>query len=87
MNKFKDKDKDKDKSRNKNKNKVNSKVPGPVRIGIALLIVGAITVGVGTILNKEALSLYGFVMVVCGFFLYFASSFYLKRVENRKKKE
>lgn len=64
----------------------NTKVPGPVRIGIALLIVGAITVGLGTILNKEPLSLYGFVIVVCGFFLYFASSFYLKRIENKKKK-
>ena len=70
----------------KKSTKKNTKVPGPVRIGIALLIVGAITVGLGTILNKDALSLYGFIIVVCGFFLYFASSFYLKRIENKKKK-
>ena len=64
----------------------NSKVPPSVRLGLALLIVGAITVGIGTILNREALSLYGFVIVICGFFLYFASTFYLKRQGKRKTK-
>ncbi|MER5175117.1 MAG: hypothetical protein ABJB73_04990 [Candidatus Nitrosocosmicus sp.] len=64
----------------------NSRVPTPVRIGIVLLIVGAIIVGMGTTLNKGALSIYGFIVVVCGFFLYFASSLYLKRQEKRKNK-
>jgi hypothetical protein len=68
------------------KRKKNSKVPGPVRIGISLLIFGAIVVGLGTVLNKDALSLYGFIIVVCGFFLYFASSIYLKKQEKNKIK-
>ena len=38
------------------KRKKNSKVPGPMRIGITLLILGAIVVGLGTVLNKDALS-------------------------------
>ena len=66
--------------------KKNSKVPGPMRTGIALLILGAIVVGLGTILNRDALSFYGFIVVVCGFFLYFASSLYLKKQEKSKIK-
>jgi membrane-bound ClpP family serine protease len=66
--------------------KKNSKVPGPMRTGIALLILGAIVVGAGTLLNRDALSLYGFIVVVCGFFLYFASSIYLKKQEKSKTK-
>ena len=68
------------------KKKKNSKVPGPIRVGIALLILGAIVVGLGTVLNRDALSLYGFIVVVCGFFLYFASSIYLKKQEKSKIK-
>ena len=68
------------------KKKRNSKVPGPIRVGIALLILGAIVVGLGTVLNRDALSLYGFVVVVCGFFLYFASSIYIKKQEKSKIK-
>jgi hypothetical protein len=49
--------------------KKNTKVPTPVRTGITLLIIGAIIVGVGTTLNKDALSLYGFIVVICGFSL------------------
>jgi hypothetical protein len=66
--------------------KKNKKVPSTVRTGIALLIVGAIIVGVGTTLNKEALSVYGFIVVVSGFFLYFTSSLYLKRQESKNNK-
>jgi drug/metabolite transporter (DMT)-like permease len=66
--------------------KKKSKVPGPIRIGIALLILGAILVGLGTILNRDALSFYGFIVVVCGFFLYFVSSIYLKKQEKSKIK-
>ncbi len=64
----------------------NSKVPPSVRLGLALLVVGAITVGIGTISNRDALSLYGFVIVICGFFLYFASTYYIKRQEKRNTK-
>ncbi len=66
--------------------KKDSKVPGPIRVGIALLILGAIVVGLGTVLNRDALSLYGFIVVVCGFFLYFASSIYIKKQEKSKVK-
>lgn len=66
--------------------KKDSKVPGPIRVGIALLILGAIVVGLGTVLNRDVLSLYGFIVVVCGFFLYFASSIYIKKQEKSKVK-
>ena len=62
----------------------NSKVPPTVRLGLALLIVGAITVGIGTMSNRVGLSIYGFIIVI---FLYFASSFYIKRQEKRKDKK
>jgi flagellar biosynthesis protein FliR len=65
----------------------NSKVPPTVRLGLALLIVGAITVGIGTMSNRVGLSIYGFIIVICGFFLYIASSFYIKRQEKRKDKK
>ena len=68
------------------KKKRKSKVPGPIRVGIALLILGAIVVGLGTVLNRDALSFYGFIVVVCGFFLYFASSIYIKKQEKSKIK-
>ncbi len=69
-----------------NKRKKTRKVPSPVRTGIALLIVGAIIVGLGTTLNKDAVSLYGFIVVVCGFILYFTSSLYMKRQEKNSHK-
>jgi hypothetical protein len=69
------------------KRKNRSRVPPTVRLGLALLIVGAITVGIGTISNRVGLSVYGFIIVICGFFLYFASSFYIKRQEKRKTKK
>ena len=69
------------------KRKNRSRVPPTVRLGLALLIVGAITVGIGTISNRVGLSVYGFIIVICGFFLYFASSFYIKRQEKRKTRK
>jgi hypothetical protein len=69
------------------KRKKNSKVPPTVRLGLALLIVGAITVGIGTISNRVGLSVYGFIIVTCGFFLYFASSIYIKRQEKGKTRK
>jgi hypothetical protein len=44
------------------------------RLGIALLVVGAIIVGIGTYYDRGAISLYGLFFVVAGFVLYFTSS-------------
>jgi membrane-bound ClpP family serine protease len=63
------------------------KMPGPVRIGIALIILGAILVGFGTLYGREAMSIYGFIVVVCGFFLYFISYYYLDRVQKRNTRK
>jgi membrane-bound ClpP family serine protease len=63
------------------------KMPGPVRIGIALIILGAILVGFGTLYGREAISIYGFIVVVCGFFLYFISYYYLDRVQKRNTRK
>jgi membrane-bound ClpP family serine protease len=43
-------------------------------LGIALLVVGAIIVGIGTYYDRGGISLYGLFFVVAGFVLYFASS-------------
>jgi membrane-bound ClpP family serine protease len=63
------------------------KMPGPVRIGIALIILGAILVGFGTLYGREAISIYGFIVVVSGFFLYFISYYYLDRVQKRNTRK
>ena len=52
---------------------------GPARAGIGLLIIGAIIVGLGQYTNRGAFSLYGLIMVVCGFVLYMAASIVAKR--------
>jgi hypothetical protein len=66
--------------------KNKKKMAGPLRVGIALIILGALLVGMGSLINRESISIYGFVVVVCGFFLYFASYFYLSRLEKTKTK-
>ena len=60
------------------------KMPGPLRVGITLMILGAILVGFGSLSQRESLSIYGFIVVVCGFFLYFVSYYYLDRLHKRK---
>ncbi len=60
------------------------KMPGPLRVGIALMILGAILVGFGSFSGRESVSIYGFVMVVSGFFLYFVSYYYLDRLQKQK---
>jgi hypothetical protein len=60
------------------------KMPGPLRVGIALMILGAILVGFGSLTNRESVSIYGFVVVASGFFLYFVSYYYLDRLQKRK---
>ncbi len=59
------------------------KMAGPLRAGIALIILGAILVGFGSLFGREAMSMYGFIVVVGGFFLYFVSYYYLDRLQKR----
>lgn len=59
-------------------------MPGPVRAGLLLLVLGAICVGIGTYTDKGALSLYGFVIAIAGFLLYFISSMLTRRRFRRK---
>ena len=54
-------------------------IPRYARIGMLLLVMGAIIVGIGTFLSKGSLSLYGLIMAICGFIIYFASSIASKR--------
>jgi len=57
-------------------------MPGPARMGLTLLLVGAILVGVGTYVNRGAISLYGLILVIIGFSTYMISSIIVAR---RKK--
>lgn len=59
------------------------KMPGPLRTGIALMILGAILVGFGSLFGREAMSMYGFIVVAGGFFLYFVSYYYMDRIQKR----
>lgn len=54
-------------------------MPGAARAGIAILIVGAIVVGLGQYLERDALSFYGLAMGIAGFALYFAASVRARR--------
>jgi membrane-bound ClpP family serine protease len=54
-------------------------IPKYVRLGMLLLVMGAIIVGIGTYLSKGSLSLYGLIMAICGFIIYFASSLASRR--------
>ncbi len=54
-------------------------MPGSVRAGIGLLIMGAMLVGFGQYLERGALSLYGVILVAGGFILYMTSSIIAKR--------
>ncbi len=49
-------------------------MPMSARAGIVLLLVGAITIGIGTYVDKGAISLYGLIMVSGGFIIYIVSS-------------
>ena len=54
-------------------------IPKYVRVGMLLLVMGAIIVGIGTYLSKGSLSLYGLIMAISGFIIYFASSIASRR--------
>jgi len=41
-------------------------------------------VGFGSLYGRESLSIYGFIVVVSGFFLYFVSYYYLDRLQKQK---
>ena len=57
-------------------------MPGTARMGLTLLLVGAILVGVGTYVNRGAISLYGLILVIIGFSTYMISSI----IAARRKK-
>ena len=59
-------------------------MPGSVRAGLFLLVLGAICVAIGTYIDKAALSLYGFIIAVGGFLLYFLSTILARRRSKRK---
>jgi uncharacterized membrane protein HdeD (DUF308 family) len=52
---------------------------GFARIGIGLLIIGTLLVAFGQYSAREAVAIFGVVMVVCGFVLYMAASIAAKR--------
>jgi hypothetical protein len=54
-------------------------MPGAARAGIGLLLMGALLVGFGQYLERGALSLYGVIIVACGFILYMTASVVAKR--------
>lgn len=54
-------------------------MPGAARVGIGLLIMGALLVAFGQYLERGALSLYGVIIVACGFVLYMTASIVAKR--------
>jgi hypothetical protein len=49
------------------------------RIGIGLLIIGALLAAFGQYSAREAIAIFGVVMVACGFVLYMAASVAAKR--------
>jgi len=63
----------------KKKNKKRMKMPGAARAGISLLIMGALLAAFGQYLERGALSLYGVIIVACGFVLYMTASVVAKR--------
>ena len=52
------------------------------RLGVALLVVGALTVGIGTYYDRGAISLYGLFLVIAGFVLYFATAIVSRKMRK-----
>ncbi len=67
--------------------KKKKEMPGAARAGIAILVLGAILLGIGYYQEREALSLYGLIMSICGFSLYMISSIYISRKSKNKEKK
>ena len=59
--------------------KKKPQITGFVRIGIGLLLIGALVAAVGQYNGREALAIFGVVIVACGFVLYMAASIIAKR--------
>jgi hypothetical protein len=67
--------------------KKKKEMPGAARTGIAILVLGAILLGIGYYQEREALSLYGLIMSICGFSLYMISSIYISSTSNNNKEK
>lgn len=67
--------------------KKKKEMPAAARTGIAILVLGAILLGIGYYQEREALSLYGLIMSICGFSLYMISSIYIARTSDNKEKK
>jgi Zn-dependent protease with chaperone function len=65
--------------------KKKKEMPGAARAGIAILVLGALLLGIGYYQDRGALSLYGLIMSICGFSLYMISSIYISRKSNKEK--
>lgn len=59
--------------------KRKTRMPGPARTGIGLLVTGGIISAIGQFYQRNAVALYGLAIVAGGFILYMASSIYAKR--------
>ncbi len=59
--------------------KKKMRMSGFARIGIGLLMIGALLAAFGQYSEREAVAVFGVVMVVCGFVLYMAASIVAKR--------
>lgn len=59
--------------------KKKPRMSGFARIGIGLLITGALLAAFGQYGGREPVALFGVVMVACGFVLYMAASISAKR--------
>ena len=59
--------------------KKKMQMSGFVRIGIGLLLIGALLAAFGQYANREAVAIFGVIMVACGFVLYMAASIVAKR--------
>jgi hypothetical protein len=59
--------------------KKKPQLSGFARIGIGLLLLGALLAAFGQFGEREAIALFGVVMVACGFVLYMSASIIAKR--------
>jgi hypothetical protein len=59
--------------------KKKPQMSGFARIGIGLLMIGALLVAFGQYGGRDAVATFGVVMVACGFVLYMAASIVTKR--------
>jgi hypothetical protein len=60
-------------------------MPASARTGLGLLFLGAILIGLGSYLDRGAISLYGLIMTIGGFSLYMISSIILAKRRRRRK--